>query len=346
MVKNNSPLVSVIIPNFNGEKFLERCLSSLFLEKEQGFEVIVVDDGSTDKSLELLKTKFSKEKRLKIISLKENVGPAKARNIGLEKSKGKYLFFLDNDTKVKPGWFNQIIQFFEKYPQAGIGQAKILKMGTNQFDYAGDFISHFGFLIERARSAEDKGQFDKNDKIFGLKSAAMLAQRSLLEKLDGFDQDYHIFWEDTDLAWRTWLVGCQVLFVPQITVWHAYGTKEKDEKVYQINKVVYRGCRNMITTLIKNLGIKRLVLVLPINIGCWLILALLFLTRFKTRNCLAILKGILSNLGWLAQTLKKRKRIQAKRVISDQELFSLVGSNKAIAYYLGKALAYIRGRPF
>lgn len=346
MLENNSILVSIIIANYNGEKFLERCLNSIFLEKEKPYEVIVVDDGSTDNSIALLKNKFAGEKKLKLIALKNNVGAAQARNIGVKKSSGKYLLFLDNDTKIKKDWFDEIIRFFEIYQKAGLAQAKIMKMGTNRFDYAGDLISPFGFLIERARSAEDRGQFDRPDKIFALKSAAMLAKRKVFEKLAGFDPDYKIFWEDTDIAWRCWLMGHQVLFAPTIIVWHAYGTKEKSEKIYAHYQVVYRGCRNMITSLIKNLESRKLFFVLPINIGCWLVLALLFLLKLDIRKSVAIIKGITWNFLHLPSTFKKRKVIQSKRKIKDQELFSLVGAQRGIFYYLGKALAYVKGKPF
>ena len=357
-ILKNKPIVSIIIVNFNGRKFLARCLQSIFQEKG-GYEVIVVDDGSTDGSRQYLRNyqlsitnyqlpifNFQNNIRFKTIFNNRNLGAAQSRNIGAQSSSGKYLFFLDADTKIKKGWFNEIIHFFATYPKAGIGQAKILKMNTNQFDYAGDFIGPFGFLIERARSAEDRGQFEKIDKIFGLKSAAMIVRKSLFKKLGGFDKSYHIFWEDTDISWRCWLAGYQVLFVPQITVWHAYGTKEKDIKLYLDNRVYYRGCKNNITTLIKNLSAKKLITILPINLICWLVLALLFLFRLKIRQTLAILKGVLANLLQLSTTLKKRRQIQKQRKITDEDLFNQVGSQKSILYYLGKGWAYVAGKPF
>lgn len=342
----SQPLISVIIPNFNGERFLERCLQSVFLEKERPFEVIVVDDGSTDRSVALLKKKFGQEKKLKIVALKNHVGAAEARNVGVKASRGKYLLFLDNDTKIKKGWSGEIINFFKENKKAGMAQEKILKMGSNQFDYAGDYLGPFGFLIERARSAPDKGQFNRADKIFALKSAAMLARRDVFIKLGGFDSDYKIFWEDTDIAWRSWLAGYEVLFAPKIVVWHAYGTKEKDQEIYQQYQVTYRGCKNMITTLIKNLGFKKLILILPVNLSCWSVLALLSLARLDISKSLAIIKGILWNFIHFSKTLRKRKEIQAKRIIGDEKLFALVGAKKTIPYYLGKGLAYVRGKPF
>ena len=109
---NPKPLVSIIIANYNGEKFLGRCIGSLLKEKSPNFEIIIVDDASLDKSVILINNNFGQERRLKLITLTKNVGPAKARNIGVENSSGKYLFFLDNDSKIKKGWLEKIPVFF------------------------------------------------------------------------------------------------------------------------------------------------------------------------------------------------------------------------------------------
>lgn len=338
------PLISVVIPNFNGEKFLVRCLNSVLAEKRKAYEVVIVDDGSTDSSVKLVKELTSS--RVKLIENKKNIGAAEARNIGVKNSQGKYLLFLDNDTKIKKGWFDEVVRFFKENKKAGLAQAKILKMGTNKFDCAGNYLGPFGFLIEPARGAADQGQFDQEDKIFAAKSAAMLARRKVFEKLGGFDADYKIFWEDTDLSWRTWLFGFELLFAPKIVVWHAYGTKEKGMTPYGQNQVYYRGCKNTIASLIKNLGRKRLAFILPVNLGCWLILAIGFFLRLEIRTGLSIVKGVLWNIIYFPQTLRKRKKIQAKRKISDQELLTLVGAKRGIAYYLGKGLAYVTKSSF
>ena len=342
------PVVSIIIPNFNGEKFLERCLKSIFLEKRKSFEVIIVDDCSIDNSVSLIRKlrKTEINKKLKLIVLKNRVWTAKATNIGVKNSKGKYLLILDNDTKIKKGWFNEVVQFFKKNKRAGVAQPKLLKMGTNKFDYAGDYLGPFGFLIERARGTPDIGQFNKTEKIFALKSAAMLVRRDVFNKLGGFDENYKIFWEETDFCWRTWLIDYQVLFAPQIVVWHAFGTKEKGVQTYIHHQVYYNGCKNTITTLIKNLGNKKLLFILPVNAGCWLFLAIGFLLRLDIKKSFALVKGVFWNIIYLPQILIKRKEIQSKRKIADQELFAIVGDKRNFPYYFGKGIAYIMGKPF
>ena len=345
----DKPTISIIISNFNGEKFLKRCLYSILAEGEKPFEIVVIENGSTDDSVTLLKKEFGNTDKIKLIFLEKNVGPARGRNIGIKNSSGNYIFFLDNDTKIKQGWFEETVRFFDTYKKAGLVQVKLLSMGTNRFDSAGELISPLGFLVERARSAEDTGQFDQADPIFGLKTAGAIVRREVIDKIKGFDEDYYIYWEDTDFAWRTWLAGFEVLFAPTIVVWHAYGTSEKKphyERYKKFYRVTYFGCRNMTTTLIKNLGLKKLACILPANIACWLTLALFFLARLKPEKSFAILKSVLWNLAHLPKILQKRKVVQTTRKISDQELFALVGTKRSISYYIGKGLAYLTGRPF
>lgn len=346
MITNKSIKISVIIASYNGEKFLPRCLNSLFSERNSGFEVILVDDCSTDKSLELVRNNYQREKRLRLIALKKNMGAARARNIGVQKSQGEILFFLDSDTEIEKDWLKKTTSFFQKNPQVDVVQAKLLKMGTNQFDYAGDYIGPFGFLIERARSAKDEGQFDQVTPIFALKSAAMLAKKEMFKEIGGFDEDFRFIIEDTDFSWRARIFGYGVFFAPFIKVWHAYGTKEKNLRAHTLNQIAFLGSRNTITGLIKNLGLKKLSCVLPMNICCWIILAGIFLFTLRFKRGWSILRGILEALISLPKTLEKRKVVQSNRRVSDQEIFKLVGAKRDLLYYLGKGLAYLSGRPF
>lgn len=339
------PTVSVIIANKNGEKFLKRCLDSILLEIGN-YEVVVVDDGSTDGSVNLLNKYFGKNRRVIFVNLGKNLGASRARNVGVEKSGGKYLMFLDTDTKIKQGWYEETVKFFEENRKVGAAQVKLLTMNTKKYDYAGDLMGSFGFLIERARGAADMGQFDEKTIIFSGKSAGMIMRRNVFEKLGGFDEDYQIFLEDTDLFWRTWLAGYQVLFMPTIVVWHAYWTDEKPFSHYVDNQVFYRGCRNMIATQIKNFGAVRLFWNLPLVICTWMILAVAFLIKGKPERFFALIKGLMWNVINLRKTLVKRNLIQKSRKISDSELFGLAGTSRSLGYYLGKLRAYTSGVSF
>lgn len=340
--KSGMILVSIVIANKDGEKFLEGCLSSILVEKGS-YEVIVVDDGSDPPAV--LPTS-AKRAGVRIIRQDKSVGAAEARNIGAASSRGKYLFFLDVDTKLHSGWYKEVLVFFKRYIKTGAAQVKLLTMGTNKFDSAGEYMGPFGFLVERARMSRDKGQFDDETFIFSGKSAGMIIRCSVFESLGGFDRDYQIFLEDTDLFWRVWLSGHEVRFCPKVVVEHAYMTKKKSFNHYIENKVFYRGARNTIMNLVKNLGSKRVWWVVPVNVMCWSVLGVVFFLKLDFKRSWAMFSGIGWNVLNFLKVLKKRNLVQTKRKISDEELFLGVGIRQGLGYYLGKAKAYLTGKPF
>ncbi len=156
----SEPQVSIVIVNHNGIDFVDDCLGSVLNSRYENFEVIFVDNGSTDGSLERVKAKFRQDKRLNFIANRASLGPAVGRNRGAKVSRGKYIVFLDNDTQVAENWISELVKVFESDSSVGCGQAKLLRMGTQDYDCAGDYLGPLGFLIERSRGAKDEGQFD------------------------------------------------------------------------------------------------------------------------------------------------------------------------------------------
>jgi hypothetical protein len=344
-ISKNPIAVSVIIANRNTGVFLSRLLNSLVKEKGN-FEIIVVDDNSSDNSRGIVRKFAFEDKRVKLIESNKRVGAAKARNIGVSASCGLYLFFLDSDTKLTMGWFREGSSFFSRHPRTGIAIVKLLKMGTNRFDSAGELMSPFCFLVERARGAIDTGQFDREDRIFSGKSAAMIVRRDLFEKIEGFDEDYIIFLEDTDLCWRAQLVGAEVRFAPKIIVWHSFWTSEKSPAYYLKNRVYYYGAKNTITTIIKNIGFSRLLFVLLIQYPVWIILAILSLMSGRGYEGKEIIRGIFQTIVDFDTLIKKRNAVQKRRLRNDPEIFSSLGIRPPLRYYLGKARAYSTGTEY
>ena len=342
-------MISIIIPTFNGKRFILRCLRSIYLQKkisDASFEVIVIDNGSADKTVNEVSKHFGKKKNFKLISLPQNRGASFARNLGVQNSSGNILLFLDNDTTIEPCWQKKIVDFFSTHQKVGLIQLKLLKKNTNKFDYAGDYMGPFGFLVERARSAVDRGQFNIPEAIFSGKSASMAMPRKVFQILQGFDESYRIFLEDTDLAWRVWLSGFEVWFFPFIKVFHAYGTKEKTSEYYKKIEVFKLGSRNTLLTLFKNLELSNLWWKLPLNTACWVTLALTSICTGSLEKGTQILLGVLSAYLMFPSIISKRRVIQSKRKIKDTELFKRVGKTMSVSYYLGKAVSYIRGKPY
>lgn len=344
-----NPLASIIIVNRNGIEFVDACLKSVFANSYPNFEIIFVDNGSDDGSLEFVKNSFSSNSRLRIVENKASLGPAVGRNRGIAAAHGDYIAFLDNDTEVDKNWLSALIKAFEADKTIGAAQSKLLRIEPpDEYDYAGDFLNSFGFLTERARGAKDTGQFDSPAEIFSAKSASCIVRRSALEISGAFDENYYMYLEETDFCWRIWLAGYRVMFLPESVVHHAYGTKKKAKKEYYPDFVVkYYGCRNYITTLWKNLSLISLFRVIPLHIASWFALSCMFMVKGKFRDSFWIIRGIFWNFFHIIYVLQKRHIVQKKiRKVSDKSFLARVSVKNPLSYYMGKALSYIYGRAF
>ncbi|MDD5165799.1 MAG: glycosyltransferase family 2 protein [Candidatus Omnitrophica bacterium] len=338
-----NPLVSVIIVNHNGIDFVDTCLSSVLNSSYTDFEVVFVDNASGDGSLEYVKKAFGSDQRLKFVENSGSLGPAVGRNRGSRSAKGKYLIFLDNDTKVKADWISELVEALEYDKTIGAAQAKLLRMDTDFYDCAGDYLGPLGFLIERSRCAKDTGQFDYIADILSAKSAASIIRKDLFDKIGGFDEDFYMYLEETDLSWRVWLAGYRVVFVPKAVVYHSFETAKKDIKKYYSKYVVrYYGCRNYISTLIKNLEFRNLIRFLPLHIFSWVILSLLFLLKGQLRDFFYIIKGIFWNMLNFGLLLKKRRTINREiRARGDTSILKTIKSSEGIGDYLRKITSYL-----
>jgi len=341
------PEISVIVTNYNGKKFLKPCLTSILQEKTKNFEVLFVDDHSSDNSYKHVSKFFYKNPKVRLFHNSKNLGTSKSFNFAMKQARGKYLFYINNDTLLETGWSKEIIRGFKLHRKAAVLQGKIYTMYTQKhFDYAGDFMGPFGTLIERAQGAQDIGQFNKTCKVFSIKGTCMIVRKKVLEAIGGFDEDYKFGLDETDMTWRCWLAGYETLYFPYLTVWHYYGTKDKKADYYKAAKIHYEGSKNTIAMHIKNLGTKRLFTILPINILIWLTLALVFLLKLDFERASALSKGVFWNLTHIFHLLKNRSLVQKSRVLSDDKIFAIVGATRPPAYYVQKGFAYITGRPF
>jgi GT2 family glycosyltransferase len=295
-------VISVIIPCFNGEKYLVQLIKSLLAVDFPDFEIIIVDDGSTDESVKKIKDLKSppvgqagKIKNLILIENKKNQGAAKSRNIGAKKARGKYLLFLDVDTKVHPQCLSVIVEKLEKNPQIGAIQTKL--------DTGGHFLTPFGFPYEIPAGKEEKI-------IFGARTAGMAIRKDLFEKIRGFDEDYFIYGEDTDLSWRVWLAGKKIVYLPKAKV-HHFGksslTKNTSERIF------YEGVKNNLSNLVKNSSLTLLILVLPLYLFSCFLLSFKQLLVGNFSGFSKIYQGIFWNFTNIKKTLKKRRQINLYR---------------------------------
>jgi hypothetical protein len=290
------------------------------------FEVILVDNASSDGSPDFANDEFGHCLRLKIIENTANLGFAEANNIGVRHTHGKYVALLNNDTVVDKTWLTELTKVMENDVSIGAAQSKLLLMDQpTRYDCAGGFLNYNGETYARGRFFTDKGQYEKVEEIFTCKGAAMILRRDVLRKVGLFDPTYFFYYEETDLCWRIWLAGYKVVYVPSSVVYHKGEGSVPKETSQQIFFQVYLFNRNRITTLLKNYEIQNLFA----HLMPWLLLearnivsaGLRGYRRSKALYSLASSKAILWNLENLSNIWKKRLYVQKNvRRVRDSEV--------------------------
>ncbi|MCM8792740.1 MAG: glycosyltransferase family 2 protein [Candidatus Omnitrophica bacterium] len=217
-------LVSVIIVTHNQKNLLFRCLDSVRLQSYPKIEILVIDDYSQDGTFKEIKDKFS---NIKIIVNEDEKLLSSSQNIGIKNTQGRFIFFLENDVILEENYTEELVKTFEYDPRIGMVVGKILRMDRITLDSTGLFLGRSRKPIERGFNQKDNGQYMKSEYIFGVGQVAGIFRRELLEdiKLDGeyFDENYGIFYEDLDLAWRANLLGWKAYYNPKAVAYHIRG---------------------------------------------------------------------------------------------------------------------------
>ncbi len=209
---------SVIIANWNGARHLRVCLDSLRRQTHPDFEVIVVDNGSTDESVVMVQEAYPE---VRLLVLPENCGFVVACNRGAAMARGEVLVMLNNDTEAEPGWLEALCRALEAHPEAGAAASKLLLFDRRDTLHAAGDILGPGFMpANRGVWEVDRGQYDHERWVFGACGGAAAYRRQVWEQLGGFDERLFMYLEDVDLAWRMQRAGWRTLFVPEARVYH------------------------------------------------------------------------------------------------------------------------------
>jgi len=310
------PYVSILVLNYNGRRWLFSCLSSLLKTEYPQYEIILVDNASTDGSVEFVKKNFP---RVKIIKFSQNLGYALAYNIAYKYAKGDILVFLNNDTMVSSNWLKEIIKFLSKVRTPIIVGPKICKMyNKRKLDSAGGVVNILGFTWSRGYLDDaDDPKYNKIYEPFYVSGAALIIPKQLFEELGCFDASYFMYCEELDLCWRARLRGYKIIYFPRSIIYH-YGSPSL--KKYSV-RYYYLNTRNMIVTMIKCLERKNLIPMLTAYLFLSFLLGFI-LTIKKRKN---FVKAYIEAISWIIQNISnilfKRKSIQAQRVIPDNRIF-------------------------
>lgn len=237
---------SIIIPNWNGKYLLKECLDSLKRQTFGEFQIIIVDNGSTDGSVDYI-NKFYPE--VKLIKLDKNYGFAKAINTGVKNSTAKHVVFLNNDTKADKNWLKSLVEFADTNDDVISVNSKILNYFDRKLiDGVGIEINEVGQARSIGWNQKDSGQFDKEMYIFGATGGASLFKRKEFISLGMFDENYFMYSEEVDFAFRAQFLGYKSIFCPKAIVYHKHKATSKKLPTH----VEYWQFRNMTQTIIKD----------------------------------------------------------------------------------------------
>lgn len=252
---DNWPKVSVVILNWNGMFFLRdlmiACLKTVLDTDYPDVEVILVDNGSRDGSIEYIKRRLNYNSRLKIIRLPKNLGFPKGNNIGFAKSEGKFVIFLNNDAVPQMNWLKELVKVMLSDERIGIAQSKLVRLDNNRIiDAAGIFLSIIGLPVVRGSGETDHGQYDKICEIFAASGAAMCVRREAFKEVGGFDENFFFNLEDDDLSWRIRMKGYHIVFVPSSVILHMRGGSTTIDDLYYFK--IFHDTKNYLMNAIKN----------------------------------------------------------------------------------------------
>ena len=217
MTENIQPLVSVIVLNFNAKEFLVNCIDSIFDSNYQNFEVILVDNASSDQTYQICKEKHPK---INLIINEKNLGYCGGNNIGIKSAKGEFIIILNPDTVVDPNWIKELILSYEKYGD-GLYQPKFLTTTDhNTLMSTGNMIHLFGFGFSRGKGEFDDGKFNEHEIIGYASGTCLFSKLKIFNKLNLFDPFLFAYHDDLDLCWRGALVGIPSHYAPKSIVYH------------------------------------------------------------------------------------------------------------------------------
>lgn len=306
-VKRVMPLVSVIIPNWNGSKFLPTCLDALAQQSYPAVEVIVADNASSDGSQELIRSQYPD---VKLVELPENRGFTGACNAGIEASSGAIIALLNNDTEVDTRWAESVVDAFDRHPEVGIVASKMLLFEQRDHIHtAGDFFTLDGRAGNRGVWQADAGQFDQEEYVFSACGGSSAYRKIMLQEIGILDDDFFFSLEDVDLAWRAQLTGWRCLYTPKAIVYHHLSATGGG-----ITASYYDG-RNLIFTLIKNYPIELWRKYGGLVLRAQVRLAWEALKAWRGAAARARLRGMLAAMWDIPSLLRKRRTVQQMRTV-------------------------------
>lgn len=326
--------VLIQIVSWNSYKFLPDCLNSIFNQTYKNFSVLIIDNASTDGTIEFIKENYP---MIMILRNNKNLGFATAHNQGMKLFKNyPYILIANPDIIFEKDWLEKILSVIERDKKIGAISGKLLKIYTSEpeinekvktkiIDSAGIKVSRWRRFINRGEGELDHGQYDKKEEVFGFSGACVLCRRQALEdiKIDGeyFDEDFFSYKEDIDLSYRLRWRGWKIIYFPEAVAYHYRQVSGEKKRISEIIKerknrsplVRYLSYRNHLFLLIKNESFINFLKDLP-----WILFyelgKFLYLLFFEQKT----FKAFFEIFKKLPKMLKKRKYILENRKVDSK----------------------------
>lgn len=300
---------SVIIVNFNNKRDLERCLPSVIKSLSTRDEIIIVDNASTDGSAAWIEENYP---QIYLVRSEANSGYAGGNNLGASSAEGEYLVFLNPDTVVDPLWLEKLIQGIEGCPEVGLVTSKILMLAEpGMINTCGSNVHISGITLCNGLNATGDS-FQEESEVNAVSGAGFLIRKAFFQQLGGFDEDFFMYMEDTDLSWRARLAGKVCLLVPTSIIYHDYQLNFGPEKVFYQE-------RNRYLMHLKSLEWKTMLILIPVYF-----LAELVTWGFVLLRDAENWRNKIRAYGWIRthweKIREKRASTQDSRKISDKTL--------------------------
>ncbi len=308
------PSADVIVINWNGKSFLQDCLQSISDQSESRVNITVVDNGSHDGSVDLIRDRYPD---IRLFPLADNTGFSRAANIAIQNGDVRYVALVNNDAVVDPFWLRRLIGALKRHPDASFAASKMIFADDPEtIDRAGDAYTVAGTAMLRGRGQPAEA-FPSPEWIFGACAGAAIYRTDMLKDIGLFDEDFFLLYEDVDLSFRAQLMGYKCLYVPDALVYH----KGSASIGHDSPTSVYYSHRNLEWVYIKNMPAS----LIPLTIVPHLIYVfasfLFFVSRGRGKEFIRAKRDALKGLP---RMLRKRRAIQRSRRVSDRYIWSIL----------------------
>ena len=325
--------VSIIVVNWNGERFLKDCLSALSSQSYVNCEIILVDNGSSDNSVRFTRDNFP---AVKIVKLTENKGFTGGNAAGLEVAQGAYIGLINNDARPDQTWLENLIQPMLQDRTIGVCASKLIFENPRVLNSAGDGLTTAGVGFNRGLG-QSASQFDMPEPVFGACGAAVLYRRRMLDEIGFLDEDFFLYDEDTDLNFRAQLAGWKCVYVPTAVAYHVANATAK--RLSDLH--VYYHTRNLEFVWMKNMPFGLTIrfahhkVIQELGSFCYLCL--------RHGKWGPFLRAKRDALRMLPLMLEKRKKIQTRRRVPNRYVRSILTSMFTMGFFKQKVKQLIEG---